>query len=246
MRPFYIACGRFFFRYRDFAFPIVLVALLLGFRPVYLFGSQDADCWMNLASIILALSGQALRMLVIGFVYVKRGGKDKKVYADSLVTEGFFNHCRNPLYVGNLMVVFGLIFIHGNPWCILAGALFFCFAYGAIVADEEAYLQDKFGAEYSSYTNRVSRWMLDFRGLRHSLHGMRFAWERVILKEYGTLTTTGLSLVLLLIYEKARNSNLHLSNWEWAAYGAALGVTLTFWTVARILKKSRLLREAKL
>lgn len=42
--------------------------------------------------VALALTGQLLRALVIGFAYVRRGGKDRQIYAESLQQEGLFAH----------------------------------------------------------------------------------------------------------------------------------------------------------
>jgi hypothetical protein len=40
--------------------------------------------------------------------YIVRGGKEGKPYAEGLVTRRNFNHCRNPLYVGNILMLLGV------------------------------------------------------------------------------------------------------------------------------------------
>jgi len=85
-----VGCGRFFFRYRNAVFPLVLVALFAGFGPVYPYGSERLDTWLDIAGLTTSLVGQALRVAVIGYAYIRRGGKNKQVYADALVTGGFF------------------------------------------------------------------------------------------------------------------------------------------------------------
>jgi len=66
---------------------------------------------MGLAMIIL---GQGLRILAIGLSYIVRGGRMRRIYAENLVTDGLFSHCRNPLYVGNILIVMGFVFVSGN------------------------------------------------------------------------------------------------------------------------------------
>src|SRR5690242_1080534 len=107
MKPprFMIASGNYFFRTRDIIFPIVFVVLALAFKPYYPQNSERLDFWVDLLGITIAFLGQGLRAAVIGYAYVKRGGKDKMIYADRLVQEGFFAHSRNPLYLGNLLVL---------------------------------------------------------------------------------------------------------------------------------------------
>src|SRR5678815_5444661 len=63
---------------------------------------------MALAGLLIALSGQVLRAVTIGLEYIIRGGRNRQVYAEKLVTGGMFAHCRNPLYVGNFLVLVGL------------------------------------------------------------------------------------------------------------------------------------------
>jgi len=234
-----VACGNFFFRYRDAIFPVVLLALAASFPPVYPRGSARLDRWMDLLGFAVALAGQTLRAGVIGYAYVSRGGRHGRVYAKRLVTEGFFRHSRNPLYVGNLLILLGLFIIHNNPWVYLLGGAFFLFAYRAIVAAEEAYLRGKFGTQYDAYCRDVGRWLPDFRGLRHSLEGFRFDWRRLVIKEYGSTYAWIATVLALLAYES-------LVNADWTPrYFGVLSVLLAGasagWAAARYLKKGTLL-----
>ena len=56
-------------------------------------------------------------MLVIGLVYITRGGQNRQVWANSLVDTGMFAHCRNPLYLANLLLILGLAIVH-NGWAM--------------------------------------------------------------------------------------------------------------------------------
>ena len=100
-----LAYGDFFFRHRNTLFPLVLAALCVVFPPRLAGGSLEFDRWLDLAGLAVVLAGQALRAAVIGFAYIKRGGRNKRVHAASLVTTGLFGVCRNPLYLGNLLIV---------------------------------------------------------------------------------------------------------------------------------------------
>jgi steroid 5-alpha reductase family enzyme len=133
-----VRVGNLVFRYRNALFPAVLLLLFLGFRPQYPRGSERLDNLLDALGIAVALTGQLLRFAVIGYVYIIRGGKNRRVYAEGLVTEGFFAHSRNPLYLGNLLVLFGLFLIHNNPWVYGLGVPFFLFSYAVIVAASSA------------------------------------------------------------------------------------------------------------
>jgi protein-S-isoprenylcysteine O-methyltransferase Ste14 len=235
--------GRFFFRYRNAIFPLVLAALFVGFRPVYPYGSERLDGWLDLLGIAVALAGQGLRAAVIGYAYIKRGGKHKQVYANRLVTEGFFALSRNPLYLGNLLILLGLFVLHNNPWVYLLGMAFFLFAYRSIVAAEESYLGERFGEQYVDYCHRVNRWLPDFRGLRRSIAGMPFVWRRVVTKEYGSTYAWCATALLLLAYQiltyfayEERRSSLN-------ALALLLILLTVTWAMLRHLKRSRRLTE---
>ena len=236
--------GNFLFKYRDQVFPVVLLALFIVSRPHWPGGRDDYDAILDLAGFGIALLGQTLRAAVVGYAYIIRGGRNKQVYAEELVTRGFFNHSRNPLYVGNLLIFLGLLVIWNSPLAYLAGAPFFLVGYAAIVAAEEAFLRRKFGAEYDAYAARVPRWWVRPNGFRESMEGMAFNWRRVVLKEYGSAAywVAGAFVLMLadsLVYQEWR---AHPTRNTLLVVGIALVVAL--WSWARWLKKSKRLRAA--
>ena len=79
--------------------------------------------------------------------------------ADRLVTWGPFAFTRNPIYVGNTLVMLGAGFWFGNLWFVLFGLV------GAFVVDrlairrEELHLAALFGDRWMEYSSRVPRWL---------------------------------------------------------------------------------------
>jgi len=193
-----VATGNFFFKYRNVGLPLVFCSLAFGTKPTVPGGSRRLDLTLDAVGIAIGLAGQLLRILVIGFAYIKRGGRKKHVYAETLVQEGFFAHCRNPLYLGNILTVVGLAMIHNGVWLYLVGIPFFLLVYASITAAEEDYLQKKFGRLYEDYCERVPRFAISFKGLGKTLKGMKYDWRKTIRKEYGS-TFTFLTLVLALL-----------------------------------------------
>src|SRR5262249_29729619 len=117
--------GRFFFAWRNLLFTGVLIALLGGLRPVTFLASRHAAQWLDRLGILLAVAGQSLRIAVMGTARIQHGGRRARVFAEQLNTTGLFNHVRNPLYLGNLLVLLGLFVIHNNPWVYGVGLAFF-------------------------------------------------------------------------------------------------------------------------
>jgi len=238
-----VAWGNFLFKWRNTVFPVVMVALFAAFRPLDA-AQGDAAGWLDGAGFAAVAAGSLLRVMVVGMAYIKRGGVNKQVYAADLVTGGMFAHGRNPLYVGNLLVLAGILAIHGSPWVLGAGAAFFGLSYIAIVAAEERYLAEKFGDAYQAYCRDVPRWRIRLKGLGATLEGFRFNWRRVVIKEYTTLATTCL-MVLALLGEQALYAKGGLAEAmpSLAAVGAGMAVTVIAALAVRVLKKSGRLRE---
>lgn len=154
------------------------------------------------------------------------------------MTEGLFSHCRNPLYVGNYLVLVGLGFA-ANGWVFVAiGFPGFWFAYRAIIAAEEAFLRNKFGAAYDDYCSRVNRWIPRFAGLSETLRGMEFRWPRVVVKEYGATYAWMLGMTAVVLKNRWMRAGYDGARVEILSLGAT-GASLTVaYLIARYLKRS--------
>ena len=209
-------------------FPVVLLTVAFGTRPQLAGGSIVTDHLVDAIGILVALSGQVLRVLVIGLVYITRGGQNRQVWAKSLVDTGMFAHSRNPLYLANLLLFLGLAIVHGGWARYLVVLPFFVFAYTGIIAAEERYLRDRFASAYADYCRRVPRWLPSLRGLSATLRSTQFDWLRVVRKEYGTPFAWMTGMLILLVWEHA------------AAAGAPpigraeLGAILAVWIVVAV------------
>lgn len=192
-----IKIGQFFFKYRDFVFPVLFITCALISKPAFPMGSRSLDLRLDLFGILVAGFGQVLRALTVGYEYIKRGGMNKQVFADRLVTGGMFSHSRNPLYLGNFLIFLGLAFIFNSTAIYLVGIPFFVFAYASIIAAEEDFLRRKFGSEYDEYCKRVNRLWPNWKGYRTTIEGMSYNWKRFINKDHGTLFMWIISAILL-------------------------------------------------
>jgi len=232
-----IRIGHFLFRTRDLVFPVVLLALVFGTRPLVLHGDWSLDRRLDVIGFTVALIGQLLRIGVIGFAYITRGGRNRRVHADSLVQEGIFAHSRNPLYLGNMLIVAGLAIVHGSPWFYLLGLPFFAFAYLSIVAAEEDFLSRTFGAAYEDYCRRVNRFLPTLRGLGRTVGQLTFDWKKVIRKEYGTPFAWMSGMLAIVIVERVVTPDAVLVPRTQMAIAATWTTLAVAYLTARILKK---------
>lgn len=233
-----VAIGNFAFGYRDYIAPISIALVVLLTTPRPFLGSRTLDLWWDLAGVLVALMGQSLRVLVIGLAYIQRGGKNKQIAADKLVVSGIFSHARHPLYVGNFLLLFGLMMIWNSPWGYLLAATLatglFCMARA-----EELFLSRKFGPEFDAYCASVPRFIPRLRGLRHTLSQFRFDWKRVVRKEYGTTFSWTTTAVVLMIVERLTWDGAHDAAPAIGRLALVWLVLAAVWGTARWMKKTR-------
>lgn len=201
MQSLIVKAGRFFFTYRNSLFPAIFLSLFILIHPSIQFNRIIVDVALSEIGFTIALLGTLLRLFVIGYAYIVRGGKDKKIYAEDLVVKGFYSHCRNPMYLGNLMIAIGLATMVGTSVVYLGVIPFFIFVYYSIVKAEESFLLEKFGEKYKSYCQNVPRFLMNFKGLPSSLSEFRYDWHKALRKEYGTTTATLAGALSIVIWK---------------------------------------------
>jgi protein-S-isoprenylcysteine O-methyltransferase Ste14 len=240
MTDLFIQWGNFLFHTRNVLFPILTILLLVIFPPVPM-ADAAGQLFLWLGFVILAV-GETLRILTIGLAYIIRGGRQRRIYAEKLVTDGMFSHSRNPLYLGNILYTSSFFFIAGNPWGILIGSSMFAIIYRLIVCSEEDFLGNLFGQAYQDFCHDVPRWFPRLTGITETIASYKFDWQGVIVKEHGTIVVallTPLAIIswkLHLVGRLAENATLMI--------GLAV-LVLAVYSTTRFLKKTRRLQSSR-
>lgn len=212
--------------------------------PLFLQGPEPFEDTLiaTLIGACVAALGQLVRAVTIGFRYVIRGGKGRRVYAEDLVTDGVYGHVRNPMYVGNLLIVAGVA-IAANSWAtIFLGIPLALFMYISIVAAEEEYLFGRFGDAFKAYCRDVPRWLPRAATLFRASEAMQFHWRRLVVKEYGTPFGWISVIILVTLFNFWHDGEWEARQVEIAAIAWAFAITLTLWFTAWRLKRSRTIR----
>jgi protein-S-isoprenylcysteine O-methyltransferase Ste14 len=234
-----ISIGNFFFKYRNILFVFLYLALFIPSPDLF---TEDQlgpyyYYWPIVLGLIITITGQAIRGATIGLAYIVRGGKDGQVYADDLVTQGIFRHCRNPLYLGNILMLLGVGILSNSLIYLLIIIPLFLLIYQAIVLAEENFLRNKFGASFDQYCKTVNRWIPNLKGLGATFNSMQFKASRWILKEYNTqyIWLTGIVLIMLLKYPQLTDYNASRRNLLLAVF---IPFLILCYVTVRYLKKS--------
>ena len=76
-----------------------------------------------------------------------------------LITSGVYRLTRNPVNLGFVFMLVGILFTYGSYWGILLAPIMVILFNRMIIEPEEKHLTAKFGQEYLGYTQRVRRWL---------------------------------------------------------------------------------------
>lgn len=202
MKESLIPLGRFFFKWRNILFPVIVIGLFALRPPAQtLFASRQLEATLEGLAICLIALGVFVRMLVIGFIAVARNGRNKTAHADALFTKGMFGVSRNSLYLGNIIIYFGVFMLHGNAVVVLAGTSIFLFIYYAIIFSEEAFLARTFNDSFAAYCQNVPRLFPKFTNWKEATKGMNFSWKRALYLEYNIIGQAVLMVALALWYK---------------------------------------------
>jgi protein-S-isoprenylcysteine O-methyltransferase Ste14 len=109
--------------------------------------------WLLVAAMV-ALDFSAMRTMARAKTTIR---PDKA--SEHLVTTGAFSFTRNPIYLGNTLLMIGVGLITGIVW-FLPLAIIAAFATQKLAIErEERHLEARFGKRYRDYAKRVRRWI---------------------------------------------------------------------------------------
>lgn len=77
----------------------------------------------------------------------------------ALVTGGFYENSRNPMYLAMLLLLVGVAWLLGSVTAFLPVPLMYLVLRFRIISMEEKMLAEAFGDEYLDYKRKVRRWL---------------------------------------------------------------------------------------
>lgn len=187
--------GNWLFRYRSWL-PLVLIvfALVSMYFERQRYGVNYF--WYSLFCVLIALLGQFIRIIAVGYAADRTSGRNiKGQLADEINQTGIYSLMRHPLYVGNFFMWLGIALYTRIWWLVGFFLPIYWIYYERIILAEEAFLEDKFGAEYPAYADRVNCVFPDFRTYLPNKY--YFRPNKVLRQENSGLM--GLVLVFLVL-----------------------------------------------
>lgn len=185
-----VEMGEKLFQWRDYIMVPILIVILLAAAPT----ARTAT-----VGTLLMLFGQAVRVYTISFLGVEGATRDGQT--DSIIAHGPFAIIRNPLYLGSLLMILGVLVYAAAPVFGFLALVFFLFQYHCIAKYEESLLLAKFGDEYQHYMERVPAWIPDKMPILEDFP-VPPSFLTALKSEKKSITNLGVVLFLLMLASK--------------------------------------------
>jgi protein-S-isoprenylcysteine O-methyltransferase Ste14 len=214
----------------------LFILALAHFR--YPFANRGLDLAWDGGCLALALVGQVVRFFTVGFVPRGTSGRNtREQVADTLNTSGMYAVVRNPIYLGNFIIWFGLSLFMKSVWFTTVISLFFIVFYERIIFREEAFLRQKFGDAFREWAAATPVILPRFKNWRPP--SLPFSFKSAINREYGTFFAIITTFTVLELLGGLFNSGKLRLDAVWVKLFIFSGVL--YLTIRYLKKKTKVL-----
>lgn len=190
-----------FFKYRSYT-PIPFIILMLFF--------ENANPTSLVVGFLIALIGELIRFWGVSWAGSETRTTDS-VGGSNLIISGPFAYVRNPLYVGNILMYFGLGIMSFAlfPYLQIVAIAFFILQYHLIVGEEEAFLKTKFGDQYKRFLENVPKFFPRLTPYKDEKNIQpKVSYAKGFKSEIRTLQAFAVVILLIIVKWYLRVSNI--------------------------------------
>jgi len=236
--------GSWLFRWRSYlpllGIPIFIIAIRQSGILEKKFGDEVGDLWKS-GAVIISFLGLIVRCITAGYAPRGTSGRNTKSQtAETLNTTGMYSISRNPLYLGNFIIVLGVTLFLEVWWLALLVWFGFWLYYERIIFAEEEFLSNKFKSQFIEWAQKTPIVIPRFGNWKKP--ELSFSFKTVLRREFSTyfsIVTTFFFLEVVTNFLTQRKFMIHNS---WIIFFViSLGIYLTFYILK---KKTKLLNIA--
>ena len=114
---------------------------------------------LDLLGGLLVGAGLVLMLLAVAEMRRRKTTVIPHLEADALVTTGVLSRSRNPIYLGDALVLAGLALRWDAPVALMLVPLFMATLTQRFIIPEENRLRRKFRADFARYCEKTRRWL---------------------------------------------------------------------------------------
>jgi len=139
---------------------LALALVIAWVQAEYLsFGLSFGGAWADLLGGLMVGAGLILLALAAHEMYRQRTTIIPNREADKLVTTGIFSRSRNPIYLGDALILTGLILNWNAVPSLALVPIFIWIIETRFIIPEEDGLRRKFRADFARYCQKTRRWV---------------------------------------------------------------------------------------
>lgn len=189
---------------------------------------------LRVIAFAVSFLGLVIRAITIGYAPKDTSGRNSKDHvAGVLNTTGIYSIVRNPLYLGNFLIVLGVALIVKPFWLVVIYFFIFWIYYEQIIFSEEEFLLKKFGENYYKWTNKTPVIIPKFTGYKKNI--LSFSLLNVLGREYQSFFALIVVFFLLETIGTFQAENFFIINKVWIII---LSASFAIFLILRILKKN--------
>jgi protein-S-isoprenylcysteine O-methyltransferase Ste14 len=114
---------------------------------------------LHAAGAVLVVAGLAVMLAAILTMAAARTTVIPRRDPAAMVSRGVFRWSRNPIYLGDALILTGAVLWLGAPVALLLVPVFVALITHRFILGEEARLRAAFGAEFDAWATRTRRWI---------------------------------------------------------------------------------------
>lgn len=182
------------FEYRSFT-PIPFLILIVMYNQL--------NIWSLLFGFFIVCIGEVIRLWSVGWLGEKARSTSMFAVAEFIVN-GPYAYVRNPLYIANIIIYFGLGFMSFAvfPFLQIISVLFFSVQYYLIVKEEEKFLLENYNMIFEKYSKNVNRFFPKFPKFKvETASSKKFNFKEGLKSEKRTMQAIGfISVTFFLLW----------------------------------------------
>lgn len=188
-----VKSGHKMFQYRSYLPLLIIPPLLIAMKEsIYvedIVGDDIEDLWVGLCFCI-SVFGLFIRAITLGHVPGGTSGRNTSSQrAHTLNTTGMYSIVRNPLYLGNFIMILGVLLSIKVWWLVALGVLGFFIYMERIILAEEKFLSDTYGDDYKTWRSKTPVIWPNFKLWQKP--ELPFSLKTVLKREYPGMMALG-------------------------------------------------------
>jgi protein-S-isoprenylcysteine O-methyltransferase Ste14 len=136
------------------AVTLALMFVMNRYFPLYQYSYPP----FAFSGIILVLFGITMAGISAHMFRTAETGLEPFDEATTLVSGGFYQYTRNPMYMGMFLMLIGVAILFGSVGALLPVPVFVLIIRNNFVVGEERFMEATFGQHYLQYKAEVRRW----------------------------------------------------------------------------------------